>query len=98
MAQQRVQSGFAASEGLERLYRGAAAASLENGLAIFSSGFDARQTVFTRCLFKRGIRIGAQDLRPLVAVVARRVAASKDVTESMSRAAEGRRLDHRDLL
>src|SRR4029079_10870532 len=98
MAQQGVQRRIAATEGPERLYRRPAATGFKDGLSIFSSGFNARQPVFTHGLLECGVGVGTQDLGPLVAVVPGGVASSKNVTESMCGAAEIGRLDHRDFL
>ena len=48
-------------------------------------------------LLERRERVGREHLGPLVAVVARRVAAAEDVRERVREAVVGRRLDDRDL-
>src|SRR5882757_6481183 len=79
--EQRIEGGLAPAESLERLHRWPAAAGLEDRLPVFSPGFDAGQAIFIRGFLEGRIRVGAQYLGPLVAVIARRVAAREDVTE-----------------
>ncbi len=98
VAQQGVQGRCPAPEGLEGLHGWAAAADFQDGLAVARTGFRARQAVGAGGFLESGIGVGAQHFRPLVAVVAGRVAAREDMAERVRAAAEGRRLQHGDFL
>src|SRR5450631_953388 len=80
VAQECINARFAAAEGPKAVERAAAAARLEHVLAQTPAGLDAEHpAVFGRCLLKRTPGVGRQHLGPLVAVVARGVAAVEDV-------------------
>src|SRR3569833_1434531 len=75
VTQQGIQRGFAAPEGLEGVQGGPAAARFEDRLAVPAPGLHARHAVRFGRLLEGGVRVGAEDFRPLVAVVARGIAA-----------------------
>ena len=88
---------LAAAERLERFHGRAASARREYGVQVFSTGFHIWQTRFACSLLEGRIRVRAQDLGPLVAVVACGIAAGKDMAESVGRAAPGGGYQHRDF-
>src|SRR5690606_27072894 len=77
-----------------RVERLAAAADAENALAKALG----RRAIEHAGFLERGERVGCEDLGPLVAVIARRVAAAENVAESAWEAVVGRRLDDGDLV
>src|SRR5690606_36634003 len=77
VAQQGVEAGLAAAEGLEVLQRAAAAAAGKDLAQEAGAGFGQLPGGF----LERGIGVGAEHLGPLVAVVAGRVVAGEDVVE-----------------
>src|SRR6185312_586689 len=85
--EERIDLRLAPAEGAERLGRGAAAADGENLVAEARAGARIEHALrvpgrIARFL-ERAERIRRQDLRPLVAVVARRIAACEDVAEAV---------------
>src|SRR3990167_1930980 len=80
VTQQGVDARFAAPEGLEVLHGRTAAARFEDGLAVATTDFGAQHPGFGgRGFLESGVRIRREYLSPLVAVIACRVAAGKDV-------------------
>jgi hypothetical protein len=90
MPQQRVNARFAPTESLERFERGSRATHRKD--FAMKAQTDFRQQVAVGCrLFERAVRIGRKNLSPLVAIVARRVTASKEMAERVLEAVEWRR-------
>ena len=80
MTQQGVDLRFAAPEGLEVFHGRTAAASFQDGFAVASTDIHiehARLTIGR--FFESGVSVGGQYFCPLVTVVARSIAASKNV-------------------
>src|SRR5690606_31806664 len=98
VAQQRLGGRRAPAELLEDLHRVTAAAEREHGVAEATSGRDQRLLVLETGLLERRERVGGEHLGPLVAVVARRVAAAEDVREAAQEAVLGQRRQHGGLL
>ncbi len=94
MPQQRVDLGFAATEGLEALQGWAAATGLKNLATIALT----RAGVQNASLFKGTPSVRRENFCPFIAVVTGAVAPGKDVREGMGAARESGRKDHRDLL
>ena len=99
VAQQRVDLGLAAAEGLEGFQRRAAAAHCQDLAPEALASLGVEQAALARAgLLEGGEGVGRQHLGPLVAVVARRVAAGEDVREAVREAVPGGRDHHRDFL
>src|SRR5690606_38507258 len=94
LLEQCVGLGRTPAERDERVERLAAAADAENALAKALG----RRAIEHAGFLERGERVGCEDLGPLVAVIARRVAAAENVAESAWEAVVGRRLDDGDLV
>src|SRR5947208_12955357 len=77
MPEKGVELGWPAPEGDERFERGPAAAPRQDLVA--ETGARVRRQ--DAGLLEEAVRVGRQDFRPLVAVVAGRVAAREDVAE-----------------
>ena len=97
MTQQRIYRRFPTPECLERLHCGATSACFQNRFTVLSACFNLRLALF-QCFFERCIGIRRQHLSPFITVIACRVAARKNVTECVCRAAVRRRFDDRNLL
>src|SRR6188508_1316144 len=93
LAQEWFDLGSAAAELDEGLHGVAAPAALEDRLQEASCGADVVNAVLLEC----AEGIGGENLGPLVAVVARRIAAGEHVLEAVRKAVEGRRGHDRDF-
>src|SRR5690554_7278181 len=92
VAQQGLDAGLAAAEGAEQL-RGIPGAALLEDL---SAEAPARLRVEDTRFLEGAPGIGGEHLGPLVAVVARRIAAGEDMAEAVLEAVEGGAGHHRD--
>src|SRR5450759_1249805 len=91
MPQQRIYARFATSECGEGLHRAAAAAHRQYLAAKARADVGIQHAV----LFKQTVCIGGQHLRPLVAVIARRITPRKNMREAVRKAMERGRDQHR---